>query len=173
LRCFWAFSCPWAAANHEKQRFSRDLCALALGSRDALVAVFVLALTARHENRLRRRLLRLLSHGRILMLFGSGFLILVVLTHIAEAFHIFPAMGWGLPNSAGHYLDLVSAILRCTFPPTRNPCDCPHSAQKFKVKHIPMKTLEVFEALIVFLIGSSSLFVLVTLLVFGAVVLLR
>jgi hypothetical protein len=38
---------------------------------------------------------------------------------------------------------------------------------------IPMKTLEVFEALIVFLIGSSSLFVLVTLLVFGAVVLLR
>lgn len=36
---------------------------------------------------------------------------MVVLTHIAEAFHIFPAMGWGLPNSVGHYLDLVSAIL--------------------------------------------------------------
>ena len=55
--------------------------------------------------------------GRILLLLGSGFLILVVLTHIAEAFHIFPAMGWGLPNSAGHYLDLVSAILGCTFLP--------------------------------------------------------
>jgi hypothetical protein len=38
----------------------------------------------------------------------------VVLTHAAEAFHIFPAMGWGLPNSAGHYLDLVSAVLGCT-----------------------------------------------------------
>ena len=45
LRCVWTFSCvAWAAANHEKQRFSRDLCALALGSRDALVAD--LALTA-------------------------------------------------------------------------------------------------------------------------------
>jgi hypothetical protein len=44
---------------------------------------------------------------------GSVCLIVVVLTHVAEAFHIFPAMGWGLPNSAGHYLDLVSAILAC------------------------------------------------------------
>jgi hypothetical protein len=52
--------------------------------------------------------------GRMLLLLGSGFLILVVLTHVAESFHIFPAMGWGLPNSAGHYLDLVSAILGCT-----------------------------------------------------------
>ncbi len=52
---------------------------------------------------------------RILLLLGSGFLILVVLTHVAESFHIFPAMGWGLPNSAGHYLDLVSAILGCAF----------------------------------------------------------
>jgi hypothetical protein len=52
--------------------------------------------------------------GRLLLLLGSGFLILVMLTHVAESFHIFPAMGWGLPNSAGHYLDLVSAILGCT-----------------------------------------------------------
>jgi hypothetical protein len=35
------------------------------------------------------------------------------LTHVAEAFHILPAMGWGMPNSAGHYLDLVSAVLGC------------------------------------------------------------
>jgi len=41
---------------------------------------------------------------------GAGFLLVVVLAHIAEAFHLFPAMGWGLPNSAGHYVDLVSAI---------------------------------------------------------------
>jgi hypothetical protein len=24
---------------------------------------------------------------------------------------LLPAMGWGLPNSPGHYLDLVSAVL--------------------------------------------------------------
>jgi hypothetical protein len=49
--------------------------------------------------------------GRIFLLFGLACLLMVVLTHVAEAFHIFPAMGWGLPNSMGHYLDLVSAIL--------------------------------------------------------------
>jgi len=48
--------------------------------------------------------------GRISHLFGLACLLMVVLTHVAEAFHI-PAMGWGLPNSMGHYLDLVSAIL--------------------------------------------------------------
>jgi hypothetical protein len=31
----------------------------------------------------------------------------VVLTHVEEAFEVFPAMGWGMPNSAGHYLDLT------------------------------------------------------------------
>ena len=36
---------------------------------------------------------------------------LVVLTHICEALHLFPSMHWGLQDSAGHYLDLVSAIL--------------------------------------------------------------
>ena len=38
----------------------------------------------------------------------------VVLTHVAETFRIFPVMGWGLPNSAGHYVDLASAVLGCT-----------------------------------------------------------
>jgi uncharacterized membrane protein HdeD (DUF308 family) len=38
----------------------------------------------------------------------------VFLTHVAETFRILPMMGWGLPNSAGHYLDLVSAVLGCT-----------------------------------------------------------
>jgi hypothetical protein len=52
--------------------------------------------------------------GQIFLLVGSAFLLIIVLTHVAETFQIFPAMGWGLPNSAGHYLDLVSAILGIT-----------------------------------------------------------
>jgi hypothetical protein len=50
-------------------------------------------------------------------LFGSACLVIVVLTHVAEAFHLFPAMGWGQPDSAGHYVDLVSAILGCILLP--------------------------------------------------------
>jgi hypothetical protein len=42
---------------------------------------------------------------------------IVVLTHIAEALHIFPAMHWGEPHSAGHYLDLASALLALTLLP--------------------------------------------------------
>ena len=51
---------------------------------------------------------------RFLQLFGAACLIIVVLTHVAEALHPFPGMGWGQPDSPGHYLDLVSAILGCT-----------------------------------------------------------
>ena len=36
---------------------------------------------------------------------------MVVLTHICEAFDLVPWMQWGLPNGAGHYLDLASAVL--------------------------------------------------------------
>lgn len=49
-----------------------------------------------------------------MLICGSGLLTMVVLTRIAEALHILPEMGWGQPDSAGHYLDLVSAILGCT-----------------------------------------------------------
>jgi hypothetical protein len=52
--------------------------------------------------------------GRFLLLAGSACMFIVVLTHVAEKFSIFPAMGWGLPNSVGHYLDLVSAVLGVT-----------------------------------------------------------
>ena len=45
------------------------------------------------------------------LLAGIGFLVLVVLTHVAERWHFFPEMGWGLQHSPGHYLDLASAIL--------------------------------------------------------------
>jgi hypothetical protein len=48
---------------------------------------------------------------RFVQLFGSFCLVVVVLTHVAEALHLLPSMGWGLPNSAGHYLDLCSAII--------------------------------------------------------------
>jgi hypothetical protein len=34
----------------------------------------------------------------------------MVLTHVAERLHLLPGMGWGLPNSPGHYLDLFSAV---------------------------------------------------------------
>jgi hypothetical protein len=45
---------------------------------------------------------------RSVQLFGSFCLVVVVLTHVAEAFHLLPGMGWGLPNTPGHYLDLSS-----------------------------------------------------------------
>jgi hypothetical protein len=55
--------------------------------------------------------------GRYLMLLGGGCLVFVVLTHVCEAFHLFPVMGWGLRNSPGHYLDLSVAILGLAFLP--------------------------------------------------------
>jgi hypothetical protein len=38
----------------------------------------------------------------------------VVVAHVCEAVHLFPEMGWGLEHSAGHYLDLGSAVLGLT-----------------------------------------------------------
>ena len=52
-----------------------------------------------------------------LQLLGAGCLVLVVLTHVAEALHLLPWMYWGLERSAGHYLDLSSAVLGVTFFP--------------------------------------------------------
>ena len=45
-----------------------------------------------------------------LTLAGCVCLVVVVLTHVAEHWRILQGMGWGLPNSPGHYLDLSSAI---------------------------------------------------------------
>ena len=61
------------------------------------------ALTS-HSRQTRRKSVRSLG------LAGSVCLLIVVLTHVAEAWHVLPGMGWGLPNSPGHYLDLFSAI---------------------------------------------------------------
>jgi hypothetical protein len=47
---------------------------------------------------------------RSVQLLGSFCLVVVVLTHVAEALHLLPGMGWGLPNTPSHYVDLCSAI---------------------------------------------------------------
>ena len=52
-----------------------------------------------------------------LQLLGAGGLVVVVLTHVSEALDLFPWMQWGLPNSAGHYLDFWSAVLGLTLLP--------------------------------------------------------
>ena len=57
------------------------------------------------------------SVGSFLQLVGAGCLLVVPLTHICEALHIFPWMKWGLEHSAGHYLDLSSAVLGVTLFP--------------------------------------------------------
>jgi hypothetical protein len=48
---------------------------------------------------------------RWLLSLGFACLAVVVLSHVAEKLHLFPGMGWGLPNSPGHYLDFASAVL--------------------------------------------------------------
>jgi hypothetical protein len=57
------------------------------------------------------------SVWRLLEIFGAACLVMMMLTHVAERFDLFPGMGWGLPHSPGHYLDLVSAILGCILLP--------------------------------------------------------
>ena len=54
----------------------------------------------------------------LLQMLGAGSLIVVVLTHVFEVLHAFPSMGWGNENSAGHYIDLGSAVLAATLFPT-------------------------------------------------------
>src|ERR1700736_101654 len=50
----------------------------------------------------------------LLQVLGAGCLMVVVLTHICEALQLFPGMHWGEEHSAGHYLDLSSAVLGVT-----------------------------------------------------------
>jgi hypothetical protein len=49
--------------------------------------------------------------GRSLLLLGFVCLAITVVTHVAEKLHVFPGMGWGLPDSPGHHLDFVSAVV--------------------------------------------------------------
>jgi hypothetical protein len=41
---------------------------------------------------------------------GSMFLFVVIFAHAAEAFTLFPSMGWGRTATLGHYIDLASTI---------------------------------------------------------------
>lgn len=52
-----------------------------------------------------------------LQVLGAGCLLIVVLTHVFEALHLFPWMRWGLEHSVGHYVDLWSAVLGLTLFP--------------------------------------------------------
>ena len=52
-----------------------------------------------------------------LQLVGAASAVLVVLTHVFEARHLFSWMHWGQEHSLGHYLDLSSAVLACTLFP--------------------------------------------------------
>ena len=53
----------------------------------------------------------------LLQLLGAGCLVMVVLTHVCEALHLFPWMHWGLEQSVGHYFDFWSAVLGLTLFP--------------------------------------------------------
>jgi hypothetical protein len=55
-----------------------------------------------------RRFARYPTLSGFFLVLGAGSLVVMVLTHIAEALHLFPFMGWGHSHSAGHYLDLGS-----------------------------------------------------------------
>ena len=46
-----------------------------------------------------------------LQLVGAVCLVVVVLTHVIEAFRLFPSMHWGHEHGVGHYIDFVSAIV--------------------------------------------------------------
>jgi len=54
---------------------------------------------------------RVRSAAALMQLVGAAFLLVVVVTHVCEAFRWFPGMHWGEPRSPGHYLDLGSAII--------------------------------------------------------------
>ena len=51
-------------------------------------------------------------HASVRFLLSGSFaaFAMVLLTHVAERLDVLPGPGWGLPNSPGHYLDLVSAV---------------------------------------------------------------
>jgi hypothetical protein len=52
---------------------------------------------------------------RVLAFAAMACFLIVVLTHVAERGQLLPAMGWGLPNSPGHYLDLTGAVCGVAF----------------------------------------------------------
>ena len=67
--------------------------------------------------RLRCFVLENKNYITLLQLLGAACLMIVVLAHFCEALGLLPWMGWGLPNSVGHYLDLGSAAFGLTLFP--------------------------------------------------------
>lgn len=61
--------------------------------------------------------LRSRNFASALQLAGAGCALVVVLTHLFEALHVFTQMQWGQERSAGHYLDLSCATLAATLFP--------------------------------------------------------
>ena len=51
------------------------------------------------------------TSGSFQQIAGAGCLLVVVLTHVCEAAHLFLTMHWGEERSVGHYLDLATATL--------------------------------------------------------------
>ena len=54
-----------------------------------------------------------------LQLVGAGALLLVVVSHVFEALHLFPWMQWGMEGSVGLYVDLFSAVISMTLFPVQ------------------------------------------------------
>jgi hypothetical protein len=53
-----------------------------------------------------------------MQVFGAGCVVIVVMTHICEDLHVFPAKHWGLEHSsAGDYVELSSVVLGLTLLP--------------------------------------------------------
>jgi len=52
-----------------------------------------------------------------LQLLGAAGLLVVVLTHVAEAVNVLPQLHWGSQHSIGHFLDLGAAITGLTLFP--------------------------------------------------------
>ena len=42
---------------------------------------------------------------------GAGCMLMIAVVYLAEAVHLFPAMGWGREDSAGHHTEFLSALL--------------------------------------------------------------
>lgn len=76
---------------------------LVISSCAAVPAVFLVAAAIIHFRRSPRL-------STTLQLVGATGFVLVVLAHACEGLGLFPSMGWGELHSAGHYLDLASAL---------------------------------------------------------------
>jgi hypothetical protein len=56
------------------------------------------------------RLLTGRSLASALQAFGIGCFAIMAATHVFEKFSVLPALGWGRPDSIGHFIDLSAAL---------------------------------------------------------------